>query len=1136
MNHPSHDRLDPARRALLERRLARSAGGADAPIPRRTGSAPPPLSFAQQRMWLLDQLAPGNSAYNVPRALRLRGPLNVPALQHALAGAVARHEVLRTRYACVDGLPVQLIDAAADVALPVRDLSSRPADRREAEAQALLVEEVRRPFDLARDAGLRALLARLGPDDHFLLVTCHHIAADNWSKGVLFRELAGLYNAFVAGRPAPLPELPIQYADFAVWQREYLQGEALRRQLAYWKEHLAGAPAALDLPADHPRPPVQTYRGARHFPRLPAELLGQVKELSRREHTTPFMTLLAGFKALLARYTGQEDVVVSVPIAGRTRAETEGLIGLFTNTLVLRTDLSGDPPFREVLRRVRQAALGAFDHQDLPFEKLVEELQPERDRSRTPLFQVLFSLENAAVRAPDLSGLTAELVDLDFGIAKTDLVVSWFEQTAGMRGLVEYSTDLFEAETIRRLLEHYQVLLAGASTDPDRCLSALPLLTAAERSRVLAAGSAPSPEGTSPAAECVHHMIEAQAARTPEAVAVLGGGRQLTYRELNERANRLAHRLRKHGVGPDVLVALCLERSSELVVGILGTLKAGGAYVPLDPAYPKDRLAFLLADSRPAVLLTRQGMAAVLPEHGARVCYLDDDGADLAAESAENPLGGPTADNLAYVIYTSGSLGRPKGVAMPHRPLTNLLSWQLRGWAAPAARTLQLAPSSFDVSFQEIAATLSAGGTLVLITEDVRRDPVALLRCLADNGIERLFLPPVALEALAEAAESTGVAPARLREVIAAGEALRLTPTVRRFFGRLPGCRLHNQYGPTESHVVTAFPMTGAPDQWPALPPIGRPIDNARIHILDVHLQPVPPGVAGELYIGGVPLARCYLNRPELTAERFVPDPFGGAGQRLYRTGDRARVRGDGQIEFLGRVDQQLKIRGYRVEPGEVEAALAEHPHVREAAVAAWEAVPGDRRLVAYVAPQRGSAPTAQDLRTYLKARLPEFMVPAAFVFLDALPLTPSGKVNRRALPPPRAADLAEGRAFVEPRGATEQAVAGIWAEVLGRERIGAHDNFFDLGGHSLLVMRVALRVLSALGIAVPLRILFEAPTVAEFAAAIEREARKRNEEAENQLLAEVEGLTDEEALRLLQSETEAADGGAGAPRCGGQP
>jgi amino acid adenylation domain-containing protein len=1080
-------------------------------------------------MWLLDQLAPGNSAYNVPRALRLRGHLNVSALQHALTAVVARHEVLRTRYACVDGLPVHHIDAAADVALPVRELSSLPADRREAEAEALLVEEVRRPFDLACDAGLRAVLVRLGPEDHFLLVTCHHIAADNWSKGVLFRELADFYNAFVAGRPAPLTALPIQYADFAVWQRDYLQGETLRRQLEYWKKHLAGAPAALDLPADHPRPPVQTYRGARHFPRLPAALLDRLKEVSRREQTTPFMTLLAGFKALLARYTGQEDIVVSVPIAGRTRAETEGLIGLFTNTLVLRTDLSGDPPFREVLRRVRQAALGAFDHQELPFEKLVEELQPERDRSRTPLFQVLFSLENAAVKAPDLSGLTTELVDLDFGIAKTDLVVSWFEQSAGMRGLVEYSTDLFEEETVRRLLQHYQVLLEGALTDPDRRLSALPLLTEAERIRILAGGSVPSPERAVSAVGCVHHMIEARVARSPEALAVVDGERRLTYRELNERANRLAHRLRKNGVGPDALVALCLERSLELVVGIFATLKAGGAYVPLDPAYPRDRLAFLLDDSQPAVLLTRRDVAAVLPEHNARVCYLDH-GAEFAEESVENPDGGTTADRLAYVIYTSGSLGRPKGVAMPHRPLTNLLHWQLRGWTAPAARTLQFAPSSFDVSFQEIGATLSAGGTLVLIAEEVRRNPIALLHCLLDNDIERLFLPPVALEALAEAADHTGLVPSRLREVIAAGEALRLTPTIRRFFSRLPCCRLENQYGPTETHVVTAFSMDGPPEQWPALPPIGQPIDNSRIYILDAHCQPVPPGVAGELYIGGASLARSYLKRPEMTEERFIPDPFGDtAGQRLYRTGDRARVRGDGEIEFLGRVDQQLKIRGYRVEPGEIEGALAEHPVVREAAVVAWEAVPGDKRLVAYVAPQRESALAAHDLRTYLKTRLPEYMVPSAFVFLDALPLTPSGKINRRELPSPCPADLAEVRAFVEPLGAIEQSVADIWAEVLGRERVGAHDNFFDLGGHSLLVMRVALRLHSALGVEVPLRVLFEAPTVAEFAAAIEQEVCKRNEEEENRLLAEVEGLTEEEALQLLRSETEPE-------HCGGQP
>jgi amino acid adenylation domain-containing protein len=1051
----------------------------------RTG--PLPLSFAQERLWFIDLLEPENVAYSVPVVWRFGSALDQAALERALGEIVRRHEALRTVFPELDGSPVQVIAPFAGFALPVEDLSALGESEREAALRRRVDEEAARPFDLAAGPLFRPALLRLGAEDHVLLLGMHHILVDEWSLGVLFRELSTLYAAYREERESPLAELAVQYADYAVWQREQLGGEVLDRHLAYWKERLAGAPELLELPTDRPRPAAQTYRGGYEGIMLPGELLARLEALGRSEGATLFMTLLAAFQVLLGRYGGSDDVVVGSPISGRTRREVEDLIGLFLNTLVLRTDLSGDPSFRDTLRRVRETTLGAFEHQEIPFERLVTELQPERSLSHSPLFQVMFVLQEAerkegAGGSLELRGVGAG----SSGASKFDLTLFTGRQAGGLTAALEYNTDLFDRGTIQRMLGHLARVLEEVAADADVRLSRLALLRDAERRQVVAEWNAT--DAAYPRERCVHELFESQAERTPGAVALRYAGGSLTYAELDARANRLARHLRGLGVGPDARVGLCLERGPELMVGVLGILKAGGAYVPLDPAYPAERLAYMLQDSAARVLLTQATLAERLPAGGATVVRLDADAAEIGRECSER-LGVPVGpENLAYVIYTSGSTGRPKGVAMPHRPLVNLLAWQEGSGRAPAgAVTLQFTSISFDVSFQEIFATWCAGGTLVLTSEEVRVDAQRLARMLEAERIERLFLPFVALQHLAEASVELGIAPASLREVITAGEQLRVTEPIRRWFDRMPGCVLVNQYGPSETHVVSARVLEGDPAGWPLLPSIGAPVANTRLYVLDQHLEPAPIGVPGELLLGGDAVARGYLERPGLTAERFVPDPFGRGG-RLYRTGDRARWLSSGEVEYLGRTDEQVKVRGFRIEPGEVEAALSDHPDVRQAVVVVREDAPGDRRLVAYVVAGESAAVTPAELKAHLKGRLPEYMVPSAVVMLDALPLTPSGKVARRALPAPEYAAAEE--AYVAPRTPTEEVLAGVWAEVLRLERVSAEESFFDLGGHSLLATRVVSRIREVFAVELPLRALFEGPTVAELARRVEEMRR----------------------------------------------
>jgi amino acid adenylation domain-containing protein/thioester reductase-like protein len=1070
--------------------LARLARGQAPPrpeqkaIPRRPPQTPAPLSFAQQRIWFIDQLEPGSPAYNISGAFHLAGSLDRRALQAGFDAVIRRHEALRTTFADGGGSPVQIIQPELRAGLPVIDLTALPAGRREPAMRELARQEGRRPFDLARGPLLRLGLLALSAGEHVLLLTISHGIADGWSIGLLIQEMAALYGELRGGAPASLPALPIQYADFAIWQRQHLAGERLQREIDYWRQQLAGAPALLELPADRPRPPVQSFRGAiLPFAIAPERLTG-LRAACRDASATLFMGLLGGFAALLHRYSGQEEVVIGSPVANRQRLELEKLIGFFANTLVLRTSLAGDPPLSGLLPRVQATTRGAYAHQDLPFERLVEELQPARHLSYTPLFQVMLVLQNAPMPPLVLPGLTLSFLDLDPGTAKFDLLLNVTETAGGgIEGALEYSTDLFDRDRIERLLGHFANLLEEAGADPGRPVSRLPLLTPAERRQITEWNGADSPELV-PA--CVHEPVEVRARRHPEAVAALwagpgaGSAAALTYGELNRRANQLAHHLAALGVGPDSRVAICLERSLDMMIAVLAVLKAGGAYVPIDPEYPAERVAYMLADSESRVLLTQETIAPRLPESGARRVALDAESAAIAGRSGEDPRRQAGPDHLAYLIYTSGSTGRPKGVAMPHGPLANLFAWQERASAAgPGSRTLQFASLSFDVSCQEIFTTWWTGGTLVLIPQEVRRDPLALCRVLREERVERLFLPFVALQQIAEAVAHGAAVPERLEEIATAGEQLQITPSIVSWLSG-SRMRLSNQYGPSEGHVVTACALAGSPTSWPALPPIGRPIANVRIHLLDRHFEPVPAGIPGHLYIGGRQVVRGYHNRPELTAEKFVPDPASGEpGARLYATGDLARWLSDGNIQYLGRIDQQVKIRGFRVEPGEVEALLARHTGIKEAAVVV-QGEGGERRLVGYFASDGPLAPA--DLREQLRRELPDYMVPAILVRLDALPLTPSGKVHRASLPPPELAEVVEA---VAPRNAIEEIIAGIWIEILGVSRIDVHADFFELGGSSLTATRLVYAIRAALDVDIPLRALFATPTVAGLAEAV---------------------------------------------------
>ncbi|HYH80098.1 MAG TPA: amino acid adenylation domain-containing protein, partial [Longimicrobium sp.] len=993
---------------------------------------------------------------------------------------VRRHESLRTVFREVNGSPVQVIAPFGGFALPMEELSAFSEADREAAVRRRAGEEARRPFDLSAGPLFRAALLRLGAEDHVLLLSMHHVVSDGWSMDVLYRELSALYEAYHEGRESPLPELGVQYADYAVWQREQLEGEALDRQLAYWRERLAGAPELLELPTDRPRPAVQTYRGATVPVELSPELLERLQALGRSEGATLYMVVLGAFQVLLSKYSGSEDIVVGTPIAGRTRKEVEELIGFFVNTLVLRTDLSGDPGFREVLRRVREVTLGAYEHQEVPFERLVAELQPERTLSHSPLFQVLLTLQNAGGGGGALPGLSVSGVGAELDGARFDLSLMVKATAQGLRVGLNYSTDLFERGTADRMLGHLARVLEQVAADADVSLSRLALAGPEERAQVVVEWN--RTERPFPREACIHQLFQARAERTPDAVALAWGAEELTYRELDERANRLAHHLSALGVGPESRVGLRLERSVENVVATLAVLKAGGCCVPVDTSYPAERMELMLADSGARVLLSRSELVPAETGRSLRVVCLDQAAEAVAGRPADPPRNGASAQNLAYVFYTSGSTGRPKGVMMGHREVVQYACCLPETMPiSPGDRVAQASNASFDAAVFEIWGALLNGATLVGIDRDVLLSAPLLGQALREQGITHLYQTAALFNQ--HVREQVDVY-AGLRQLVFGAEAVG-TESVRRMLREGKPARVLHEYGPTEATVwCTLEEVREVAEDAPTVL-IGRPIPNARAYVLGPAGEPLPVGVPGELCMGGAGVVRGYLGRPGQTAERFVPDPFAAEpGGRMYRTGDRARWKAEGKLEFMGRLDDQVKIRGFRIEPGEVEAAMAAYPGVREARVMMREDQPGDKRLVAYVV---GSV-EVDGLRAHLRQGLPEYMVPRAIVAMDRLPLNANGKVDRKALPVPEYA--ADAERYVAPRTPVEEVLAGIWVEVLRLERVGVEEGFFDLGGHSLLAIRVVSRIRELFGVELPLRALFEGPTVAEMARAVEEMRR----------------------------------------------
>jgi surfactin family lipopeptide synthetase A len=1032
-----------------------------------------PATFAQQRLWFLDQLAPQSAVYNIPACLRISTTLDVETLEQSLHALVQRHEILRTTFAAVDGHPMQVIAPSLTLPLPTIDLSALPMAEREAEALRLANDEVRRPFDLIQGPLLRMLLLRLGAEEHLLVLTMHHTISDGWSINLLFQELATLYTAFASGAPSPLPDLPIQYADFALWQQEQLQEEALADQLTYWKQKLADAPSVLDLPTDHLHPAVPTSRGSVYFVTLPSSLAEALKALSRKENVTLYMTLVAAFQTLLYRYTRQDDMVLGAFMAGRRHADLETLIGFFVNTLVLRTDLSGNPTFCELLGRVREVTLEADAHQELPFESLVKELRPTRSLGQNPLFQVILALDPPLPTLP--AGWELSKMVVETGTAKFNLSLEIAEWPDGLGCRFEYSTDLFDEPTIARMAGHWQTLLEGIVADPTRRISELPLLTEQEQQQLLVAWNAT--QATYPTDACLHQLFEAQVERTPEAVAVVFEDEQLSYRELNRRANQLARHLQQLGVEPEALVGLCVERSLDMLVGLLGILKAGGAYVPLDPAFPVERLAFMLQDSQASVLVTQQHLLPQLPTRGTKVVCLDADAAVLAQYSEATPPCGVTSAQLAYVIYTSGSTGKPKGVQILHRAVVNfLLSMRQQPGLTAADRWLAITTLSFDIAALELFLPLIVGARVIVASREMAADGAALAEALRRGGVTVMQATPVTWRLLL----ATGWPGQPTLKVLCGGEALPLD-LAQQLLPRVGS--LWNVYGPTETTIWSTLCQI-TPDQ--EVISIGRPIANTQIYLLDEHLQPVPVGVPGELFIGGDGLARGYLKRPELTVERFLPHPFSDEpAARLYRTGDLARYRSDGTIEHLGRLDFQVKLRGFRIELGEIEAVLVQHPGVRQAVVVVREDQRGDKRLVAYLLTSGQSVPASSELRSFVQKQLPDYMLPSAFVCLEALPLTPNGKVDRRALPAPELTKRTAEETFVVPTLQVHYQLISIWEELLDVRPIGIKDDFFDLGGHSFLAARMIHRIEQVFGKKIPFVTLFAEPTIEHLANAL---------------------------------------------------
>jgi amino acid adenylation domain-containing protein len=1071
------ENLSPEKRELVLQKLKQQQQSSQnerqltplvAPVSREQ---PLPLSFAQQRLWFLDQLEGDKCVYNVPFFWQLKGFLNKAALEQAIREIVQRHEVLRTTFSVVDGSPIQVIHAHLQVTVQVVDWRHLTEKDQLWKAQQLAQEELQQPFDLSKPPLLRVKLLQLADQSHLLLLVIHHIICDGWSMDIFRRELLTLYTAFCAGESCPLPELSLQYADFAHWQRQWLQGEVLQTQLNYWQKQLAEVQPLLELPTDHPRPSVQSFKGRSEFLELNQDLTQKLKCLSQQSGTTLFMTLLAAFTLLLSRYSRQEDIVVGSAIANRNRREIEPLIGFFVNTLALRTNLQGNPTFLELLNRVKQVTLDAFDHQDLPFEKLVDELGQERSLSHHPLFQVAFSLQNQQEQKLEINGLTVTRFQWENTTTLFDLSLIFRETPQGLIGEWEYATDLFEAKTIQRIAQHFKVLLQEIVEHPQQPIYSLPLLTEDERQQ-LQIWNQTQTEYT--LEQTLVDLFEAQVEKNPNHLALVFESQSLTYQQLNQKANQLAHYLiQNHQIKPDTLIGICVERSLEMIIGVLGILKAGGAYVPIDPNYPQERIQFMLADSGTSVLLTQsfltQKLALTQQENSCQIICLDQ--IDFSVAFTDNPSPQTTPDNLAYVIYTSGSTGRPKGVMIEHRGLTNLALATAHSFGVQTqSRFLQLASFSFDVSVGEIATTFAMGACLYLAKKETLLPTQVLVNFLAKHKISHITIPVSVLSVLPPAPLPD------LQTIVVGGEAARAELVTQWATGR----RFLNAYGPTESTICVSIALCQPTGK---KPPIGKPLPNIRIYILDAHNQPLPPGIPGELCIAGVGLARGYLNRPETTAEKFIYVDLFEKTERIYKTGDLARWGADGNLEYLDRIDEQIKLRGFRIELGEIESVLLQHPLVQEAVVILYEA-DNNSRLVAYITVAEKSFHLESQLKDYLKTCLPNYMVPSQIMVLDKLPLSPNGKLDRRSLPAP---DIATSTHSEMPVTPTEELLAALWQTLLKTEFVGRRDNFFELGGHSLLATQLITRIRDSFGLELPVRKVFEQSVLSDLATEIDK-------------------------------------------------
>lgn len=1073
-------------------------------IQRVTREKPLPLSFAQQRLWFLDQLDPDNSLYTLPLALRLAGPLQVPLLERSINALVERHETLRTVLTSDTGEPQQVIKPFAPVVLPVQDLQAQSPEEHETILQHIIKQECQRSFNLEHGPLFHFLLVQLAQEEHVCILSMHHSISDGWSIGIFTHELAELYTAYCQGRNPLLPPLPIQYADFAVWQRHWLQGARLEKQLAYWKTQLQSV-RPLELPTDYPRPPRQSFRGSHVAIQLPSDLSTQIKQLSQKTGVTLFMSLLTAFKILLARYCRQTDIVVGTPIANRMRIELEGLIGFFTNTLVLRSNLTGNPSFIEVLKRVQSVTLDAYANQDTPFEKVVEQIQPERDLSRSPLFQIMFMLQNVPHHDISMMGLQVEPVPCPTTTAKFDLNFSITETAQGLLCVMEYATDLFEQQTIEQLLRYWQSLLAEIVRAPHLPIHYLALMSREEQQTLLETWNAtacPLSQSLLP------ERFAIQVQRNPDAVALCYENQFLTYAELECRTNRLAHHLQRIGVEPEKVVGVCLPRGLNLLISVLGILKAGGAYLPLDPEYPRERLAFMLKDAGAQLVLTEQALQAMLPENSAELLFLDLALPPYPSSNIEqSPLILHDAQNAAYIIYTSGSTGTPKGVVVTHGGLINYLTWSAAYYAVEHGTGSAVHSSlSFDLTITGLFIPLLTGQKVVMVPEMPGVE--GLTQCIRqEQQLSLLKLTPAHVKLL-EASLSTEDLAHFAATLVIGGEALT-GPTLQTWLEAAPCARYINEYGPTETVVGCCIHEVTA-QNWQAGPiPIGHPIANTRLYVLDDYLQPVPRGVVGELYIAGAGVARGYTQRPAITAERFLPDPFSQqAGSRMYKSGDLARYSLDGTLHYFGRCDQQVKVRGYRIELGEIETALEQYPAVQTALVRVWNDPNGEQQLVAYLEekPWVTESKEAQHIRAFLNTQLPTYMLPTRYLWLERFPLTLNGKVDRNAWPDPEQGLLERNAHYVAPQTSIEEELVDIWEELLHMSSIGIYDNFFHLGGHSLMGTQLVSRLRALFKIQLPLASLFTAPTIAELALVIE-----------DLIIAEIEQMDEIEASQQLQ-------------------